>query len=203
MDELRFTGNCLKGSRPILSFDGAFESSSHLRVLKELFTQIYGVPPQCRKMKPFIDHVMSFTVLDGKIWIRCYQLSESADEVAGGNENDNNDNEGSKGKARRKVTDEDLPMNLTEIGPRFVLTPIVILESSFGGPVIYENKEFVSPNQIRSELRRKRSSKFQVRAEAGMSLKTKRDTLGLTTDVTGKVSAADPLHKKKLFMAGV
>lgn len=32
MEELNFTGNCLKGSRPILSFDAAFEKEAHLRV---------------------------------------------------------------------------------------------------------------------------------------------------------------------------
>ncbi len=38
--ELKLTGNCLRGSRPILSFDRAFEKEAHLKVLKELFTQV-------------------------------------------------------------------------------------------------------------------------------------------------------------------
>jgi ribosome biogenesis protein BRX1 len=44
-----------------------------------------------------------------------------------------------------------------------VLTPIVILESSFGGPVIYENKEFVSPNQVRADLRLSKAGRYNRR----------------------------------------
>jgi hypothetical protein len=40
MDELKMTGNHLKGSRPILSFDSNFDSEPHLRVLKEIFLQV-------------------------------------------------------------------------------------------------------------------------------------------------------------------
>lgn len=37
-DELKMTGNCLKYSRPLLSFDKAFEESSYLRLLKEMIS---------------------------------------------------------------------------------------------------------------------------------------------------------------------
>lgn len=40
MDELRLSGNCLKGSRPVLSFDQAFDSEPHLQLIKQLFTQV-------------------------------------------------------------------------------------------------------------------------------------------------------------------
>lgn len=43
MDELKMTGNCLKGSRHILSFDGGFDSSPHMILLKELLTQVCDV----------------------------------------------------------------------------------------------------------------------------------------------------------------
>jgi len=185
MDELHFTGNCLKGSRPILSFDGAFDAQPHLKVMKELFIQSFGVPPQARKSKPFIDHVMNFTVLDNKVWIRVYQIAE-ADEAAA---------EGDKSTGRKGGETQ---LKLVEIGPRFVLTPIVILESSFGGPVIFENKEFVSPNQIRAELRKGKASKFGQRTEAQGELKNKKDSLGLTTDVAG-TGPQDPLSNKVLF----
>lgn len=42
MDELKLTGNHLKGSRPVLSFDGAFDQEPHLQLLKEMFTQVGG-----------------------------------------------------------------------------------------------------------------------------------------------------------------
>ena len=77
MEELNFTGNCLKGSRAILSFDAAFEKQAHLRVVKELLTQVFGTPEGSRKVKPFVDHVMGFTLADGKVWVRCYQIGET------------------------------------------------------------------------------------------------------------------------------
>jgi ribosome biogenesis protein BRX1 len=40
MDELKMTGNCLKGSRPIVSFDKSFDSQPHFSLLRELFTQV-------------------------------------------------------------------------------------------------------------------------------------------------------------------
>ena len=40
MDELKLTGNCLKGSRGLLSFDHAFDESEWGRLTKEVFTQV-------------------------------------------------------------------------------------------------------------------------------------------------------------------
>ncbi|EIE81435.1 hypothetical protein RO3G_06140 [Rhizopus delemar RA 99-880] len=40
MDELKMTGNCLKGSRHILSFDKTFDSAPHWSLLKELLGQV-------------------------------------------------------------------------------------------------------------------------------------------------------------------
>ena len=94
MDELKMTGNCLKGSRGILSFDKAFDESEWGKLTKEVFThvsptattcvsvrlcepacpQIFGVPPQARKAKPFVDHVLTFSILDNKIWFRNFQV---------------------------------------------------------------------------------------------------------------------------------
>lgn len=92
MDELKMTGNCLKGSRGILSFDKAFDESEWGKLTKEIFThvreiscvklstsphvcQIFGVPPLARRAKPFIDHVLTFSMLDNKIWFRNFQVS--------------------------------------------------------------------------------------------------------------------------------
>jgi ribosome biogenesis protein BRX1 len=92
MDELKMTGNCLKGSRGILSFDAAFEETEWGRLTKELFThvsdvmrrgaqvliivvkQIFGVPPQARRAKPFLDHILTFSIVDSKIWFRNFQV---------------------------------------------------------------------------------------------------------------------------------
>jgi ribosome biogenesis protein BRX1 len=40
MDELKMTGNCLKGSRPIVVFDKTFDETPHWRLIKELLTQV-------------------------------------------------------------------------------------------------------------------------------------------------------------------
>lgn len=168
-EELNFTGNCLKGSRPILSFDSAFDGESQYKLMKELFIQSFGVPPTSRKIKPFIDHVMSFSIVDGKIWIRNYQILEQADDVKNRDEAD---------------------ISLVEIGPRFVLTPILILEGSFGGPKIYENKQYVSPNFVRAQQRQKDAEQARARHDAADALKVKKRE---------NVLAIDPLSNEALF----
>lgn len=193
MEELHFTGNCLKGSRPILSFDATFETQPHLRVIKELFLHTFGVPQGARKSKPFIDHVMAFTVADGKIWVRNYQISEvEKTEKAGG---EGEEKAGKQHKSKLGLKDTDI--NLVEIGPRFVLTPIIIQEGSFGGPIIYENRQFVSPNQVRSELRRSKAGRHNARAEKQLERVVKKGDLGLRS--SGPRKPADALDVKQVF----
>ncbi|RDD47564.1 Ribosome biogenesis protein BRX1-like protein [Trichoplax sp. H2] len=76
MDELKMTGNCLKGSRPIVSFDKGFSTSPHYSLLQELFTQVFSTPQNHPRSKPFVDHVFSFSLLDERIWFRNYQIVE-------------------------------------------------------------------------------------------------------------------------------
>lgn len=96
--------------------------------------QMFGVPRLARRSKPFIDHVISFSIVDNKIWFRNYQIigkdpgKSSLTEVE--------EKDGKKSKARH--TEQDQP-TLVEIGPRMVLTPIRIFEGSFGGATVYEN----------------------------------------------------------------
>ncbi|KAF1362036.1 Brix-domain-containing protein [Lizonia empirigonia] len=194
MEELNFIGNCLKGSRPILSFDAAFDKQAHLRVIKELFTQVFGVPKNSRKTKPFVDHVMGFTIADGNIWIRVYQINESETGKKKPVDGDDMDMDMSKKKGKSS----DFDVSLVEIGPRFVLTPIVIQESSFGGPIIYENKEFVSPNQIRSDLLKAKAGRFNTRTDAQRDSRNRRADLGLTSH-GGVKKAKDPLSDQVLF----
>ena len=40
MDELKLRGNCLKGSRPVLSFAKEFDGEPWGRVCKEVFTHV-------------------------------------------------------------------------------------------------------------------------------------------------------------------
>lgn len=159
-------------------------------MLREMLSQTFGVPASSRRIKPFVDHVMGFTIADNKIWIRCYQISETEAGKAKPGE------EGSEQEVQATGRGE-TSISLVEIGPRFVLTPIVILEGSFGGPVIYENKEFVSPNQIRSDLRRAKAGKYNKRAESTVERKVKKRDLGLRTGEG--VREIDELDERVLF----
>jgi len=69
MDELRLTGNSMKGSRPVLSFDPSFDVLPHLKILKCLFIDIFSTPRGHPKSKPFVDRVMGFYYADGKVGI--------------------------------------------------------------------------------------------------------------------------------------
>lgn len=159
MDVLNFTGNCLRGSRPILSFDKSFDNSTHFRLVKEMLLHTFGVPPRARKSKPFVDHVLSFSIADDKIWARNYQISEESTS-----------------------NDESSELTLVEIGPRFVLTLISILEGSFAGAVLYENKQYVSPNAVRSQERAQAASEARSRSEAAAARRLKQRDLVIDED---------------------
>ncbi|RDB20979.1 Ribosome biogenesis protein brx1 [Hypsizygus marmoreus] len=144
MDELKMTGNCLKGSRGLLSFDKGFDDTEWGRLTKEVFTQIFGVPSTARKAKPFIDHILTFSILDSKIWFRNFQIIEKDPLQPNGPPQ----------------------TTLIEIGPRFVLTPIRIFEGAFGGATVFSNPEFISPSAVRSALRREQGGKYNQRKDA-------------------------------------
>ncbi|KAJ7063454.1 ribosome biogenesis protein BRX1 [Mycena amicta] len=144
MDELKMTGNCLKGSRGLLSFDKAFDETEWGKLTKEVFTHIFGVPPTARKAKPFIDHILTFSILDSKIWFRNFQIMEKDPLQPNGPPQ----------------------TTLVEIGPRFVLTPIRIFEGAFGGATVFSNPEFISPTAVRSAIRREKGAKYGHRKDA-------------------------------------
>lgn len=149
MDELKLTGNHMRGTRSLLSFseefgdddhdeqqhgqkqrqgngkgkgkgnansngigngngNGSSDSSNvHLRLMKELFIHIFGVPKGHRKSKPFYDHVISFSLIDDRIWIRNFQII-----VPGGEQ-----------KTGKASLDD---MSLAEVGPRMCLNPVKV-----------------------------------------------------------------------------
>jgi len=121
--ELNLSGNCLAASRPLLKFSKDFNEKTkpHLKLIKELLVQTFGIPFAHPKSQPFFDHVFVFTLVDDKIWFRNYQiLHKDTGEVA-------------------------------EIGPRFVLNPIRILSKSFSGETWYENPKYRKPRDVRME----------------------------------------------------
>lgn len=82
MEELKMTGNCLKGSRPLLSFDENFDKSAPHQLMKELLVQMFGTPNHHPKSQPFVDHVMTFTLLDNRVWFRNFQIVEESGALA-------------------------------------------------------------------------------------------------------------------------
>ncbi|KAB2605705.1 ribosome biogenesis protein BRX1 [Pyrus ussuriensis x Pyrus communis] len=148
MEELKLTGNHLKGSRPILTFSSDFDKDAHWKLLKEMITQIFGIPKEHRKSKPYHDHVFVFSIVDDHIWFRNYQISVPH------NESD---------KIARGGLDK---MTLVEVGPRFCLNPIKIFGGSFGGPTLYENPFYISPNQIRALEKKKKAGTFVKKVKA-------------------------------------
>lgn len=183
MAELGFGGNCLKGGRGIVVFDKSFDEQipgqEHRTLLREMLRGVFCVPPKgVRGMKPFIDRIIGIYGLDGKVWIRVYEIRESGPEKPS--------------TTQTKGAD----VSLVEIGPRFVLTPVVILEGSFGGPVIYENKQFVSPNQLRRETRLRRAGRHVSRQGGAQELAVKRKALSLASGTRRRASSLD---NAKLF----
>ncbi|XP_062456272.1 ribosome biogenesis protein BRX1 homolog isoform X2 [Rhea pennata] len=115
--ELKMTGNCLRGSRPLLSFDPTFDKEPHYALLKELFIQI---------------------------------IEEDA--------------------------------SLVEIGPRFVLNLIKIFQGSFGGPTLYENPYYQSPNMHRRLIRLSMAARFKEKQQVKEVQKIKKKETKILTE---------------------
>eukprot|EP00298_Acanthocystis_sp_HF-20_P009052 c18073_g1_i1.p1 GENE.c18073_g1_i1~~c18073_g1_i1.p1 ORF type:complete len:264 (+),score=69.68 c18073_g1_i1:23-793(+) len=139
MMELRMTGNCLKGSRPLLSFDNNFDSQPHYQLLKQIFTHIFATPKGHPHSKPFIDHVFSFSIIDDRIWFRNYQIVWPADPKS--------------------------KIELVEIGPRFVLNLIRVFNGSFHGSTLYSNPAYITPSRLRRARHVQKSKKYKERVQ--------------------------------------
>ena len=153
MDELRLTGNALAGSRPVLSFDRAFddaERAPHLRLAREVLTAAFATPRGHPKSQPFHDRVMSFGWADGKVWVRNYAIVDAAADAR---------------EAARALAAGEAPTVLVEIGPRFVLDPVRVFAGSFGGATLWESATFVSPHAMRMELNRARGGKYAKKVQ--------------------------------------
>lgn len=138
-DEIRMAGNCLKFSRPLLHFDREFETQPHLRVAKSLLHMAFNTPRYHPKSKPFVDRIMSFYWLDDHIWVRNYQIVDTK------------------------------PTSLMEIGPRFTLEPVAILNGCCKGNVLWKSSTAKAP----TEQRRDRNSRRLEKREANEAIKAK------------------------------
>ena len=144
MKELKLTGNCIKGSRPVLHFDAAFESQEHLKPVRALLNRIFGTPRYHALSKPFVDHIFCFFWFDNRIYFRNYQIVD------------------------QEISSREVERSLMEIGPRFVLNPIRVFSGCMGGKTVWANKQYITPNKMRSDMKRKRADpeKYHKRKEA-------------------------------------
>lgn len=129
LNEIKLMGNCIKYSRPLLSFDKSFDEEPHLKLLKQMFIQTFGSPRGHPKTKPFYDHIICFFNVNNQIFFRNYQI---LNEI----------------KERFTNADVEDKINLSEIGPRFSLNLIRIFDGALGGKTLYLNKMYISPGVI-------------------------------------------------------
>jgi ribosome biogenesis protein BRX1 len=130
LKEIRLTGNCLKYSRPLLSFDASFDVFPHLKVAKELLIATFNTPNNHPKSKPFYDHVLSFFNVNNTIFFRNYQILNEL--------------------SQKFCNDDDISkLQLVEIGPRFSMTMIRVFDGSLGGKTLFTNPFYVSPSAVR------------------------------------------------------
>uniref|UniRef100_A0AAQ5ZDN0 Ribosome biogenesis protein BRX1 homolog n=1 Tax=Amphiprion ocellaris TaxID=80972 RepID=A0AAQ5ZDN0_AMPOC len=155
--ELKMTGNCLKGSRPLLSFDPKFDKEPHYALLKELFIQVYFTTLQYE----FQENMFVLFLGDLEFSI-CYSF-------------------------HAQIIEEDA--SIVEIGPRFVLNLIKIFQGSFGGPTLYENPDFQSPNMHRRQIRLAAAAKVREKQMVKEMHKLKKAEVkeDLVKDVTADV----------------
>ncbi|TNY18774.1 putative ribosomal large subunit assembly and maintenance-related protein [Rhodotorula diobovata] len=192
MDEMKMTGNCLKGSRPIVVFDHQFDDEPHLKLIKEVLTHTFAVPKTARRAKPFIDHVINFSIVDGKIWFRNYQILDtpSADALA---KSTSSTQALTDAQARKVAQKEGMPhLSLSEVGPRFVLNPVKIFEGSFNGACLYENKEFIPSSQRFASAKLARAVKYRGRKDAQAVRQVRLDEMR-------PGERDDPLEKRRVF----
>lgn len=115
----------------------------------------------------------SFFVADGKVWVRNYQIVDKGDGSASALNRKIERAAGAGGGADATGGGED-PLSLVEMRPRFVLDPIRVFAGSFGGPMLYNNAAYVSPNDVRSARKRKAGFKFEDRQDAKKIIRGKK-----------------------------
>ena len=82
----------------------------------------------------------------------------------------------------KKRTGETEITSLVEIGPRFVLEPIRIFRGFFGGQTLFQNPNFVSPNEVRAAERRNKGRSYDDRKLAQQERKERESSIVLPED---------------------
>ena len=115
-----------------------------------MFQGVCTDPRGQTKSRRFVDNLMPFIRVDGRRWVRNYQITER-----GHNE-----------KEAEKFAKRGNEPVLTEIGPRMVLEIIRIFDDSFTGKTLYENPDFITPTAPRSLEKKKKSGSYAKRMKA-------------------------------------
>jgi ribosome biogenesis protein BRX1 len=87
----------------------------------------------------------------------------------------------------KKESGQEESTSLVEIGPRMVLDPIRIFRGSFGGQTLFQNPNFISPNEIRAMQYKRKSNAYVQRKESQKKRKTRHEENVLPEDPLAKV----------------
>ena len=92
-----------------------------------------------------------------------------------------------QGKSESSSSSDPTSTSLVEIGPRFVLNPIRIFRGSFGGQTLFQNPDFVSPNQVRAMELKRKGRVYEERKKAQDMRKERREQVVLPEDPLASV----------------
>lgn len=51
-----------------------FDKQPHWQLIKEMLTHLFATPKNHPRSKPFVDHIINFSIADNRLWIRNYQV---------------------------------------------------------------------------------------------------------------------------------
>ncbi|XP_049293747.1 ribosome biogenesis protein BRX1 homolog [Anopheles funestus] len=223
MGEMKLTGNCLRGSRPLLSFSEEFTKHAHLLLIKELLVQIFGVPNHHPKSQPFVDRVISFTYLDNRIWYRHFQiLSEDGGltEVGprfvmnpikifsgsfGGDPIWENANYQSPAKHRqmlRKAASDKYLQKTKQKVNREVNAPKDTHKLTPYGDIFKDSVETRVKEVLKQEKRQPKENKERERIEKRQKLMKDRDAMRKLKLATGKAATAKKVNARNAMRNG-
>jgi ribosome biogenesis protein BRX1 len=105
-----------------------------------------------------------------QIWVRNYQILEQQPTNA------------LEAHLSKKKLGQEEASSLVEIGPRFVMNPIRIFRGSFGGQTLFQNPDFVSPNEIRSIHNKRKNTSYVHRKDSEKKRKIRKEELVVPED---------------------
>jgi ribosome biogenesis protein BRX1 len=117
----------------------------------------------------------SLLFISSQIWVRNYQILEEHASTA------------LEAQKVKKITGDTISTSLVEIGPRFVLNPVRIFRGSFGGQTLFQNPDFVSPNEVRALERRQKGTTYANRKESQTKRKERMDKIIVPQDPLANV----------------